>query len=319
MSLPRLFRPRARKRAVKTFATEPRAEPRRGKPCPLCGGARLEPLWDCDGFAFARCAACGLVQQDPQPEPAAVAARYGGEYLAYEESNQLAYRDLELLALADLRLEEAAAPLRARRAREGGPQGGLPRALDVGCATGALLDALRARGWQPSGVEICAPAAAYGRERYGLPIHAGDLGSAGFPDASFDLIHASHLIEHLCDPAGFLEEASRVMADDGILVLTTPNASGFQARLLGPDWRSAINDHLYLFSTRTLGALLAAKGFSVERMVTWGGWARGLRPSFLKPFLDRWAKRAGEGDVMAVLARKASAREASARKMGGRA
>ena len=290
-----------RRAPVKTFATRPRPEPRASRPCPLCGRIGPVPLWDCGGFSFASCRGCGLVQQDPQPDPAAVASRYDGEYLAYEEANQLAYRDLELLALADLGLPEPGSPLFAERR----PAGSRPRALDVGCATGALLDALRDRGWDAAGVELCAPAAAYGRARFGLSIHAGDLASARFPDASFDLVHASHLIEHLSDPASFLDEVGRVMAPGAILVLATPNADGFQARLLGSRWRSAIYDHLYLFSLRTLRAMLESRGFRVEREVTWGGWAAGLKPAFLKAPLDAWAKRSGRGDVMAVLARKA--------------
>jgi SAM-dependent methyltransferase len=281
---------------MKTFSTEPRPEPEREVACALCGRRSFRPLWNLEGFSFSRCAHCGLVQQSPQPEPGAVEARYGDAYSEYEIANQEAYRDLELLALADLRLEEAAAPLRAAAPR--------PRALDVGCATGALLDALRDRDWEPQGVEICVPAAKYGRRRYGLPIHAGDLISAYFPDGSFELVHASHLVEHLNDPRAFLAEARRVLARDGLLVLATPNVDGFQARLLGSEWRSAIRDHLYLFSASTLGSLLSECGFRVERLVTWGGWARGQRPAFAKGFLDRWAKRRGRGDLMAVLARK---------------
>ena len=52
-----------------------------------------------------------------------------------------------------------------------------------------------------------------------------------------------------------------MLAPGGILALTTPNADGFQARLLGPEWRSAIYDHLYLFSLRTLASLLESHGF----------------------------------------------------------
>ncbi len=269
--------------------------------CALCGSSRFEKLWDCADFSFVRCLRCGLIQQNPQALPEAVHSRYDAEYLAYEEANQAAYRDLELLALADLGLEEAAAPAFAAAAAAGAK----PRVLDIGCATGALLAALRERGWDPQGVEISAAQADYGRKRYALPIHAGTLESAAFPSGSFDLVHASHLIEHLNDPASFLEEAARIMKGEGILVLTTPNADGLQARLFGPAWRSAIFDHLYLFSARTLRALLASKGFLVDYIVTWGGWARGLKPAFLKRPLDRAAKRLGFGDVMAILARRA--------------
>ncbi len=286
---------------TKTFATRPRAEAARLVACALCGGSSFRRQWDCGDFSFVRCAECGLVQQNPQSEPEAVASRYGEEYLAYEEANQAAYRDLELLALADLGLEAASAPAFAATAAEGGR----PRVLDVGCATGALLDALAGRGWDPQGVEISAAQADYGRSRYGLPIHAGTLESASFPEGSFDLVHASHLIEHLNDPASFLDEAARVMKSGSLLALTTPNADGLQARLFGAAWRSAIYDHLYLFSARTLRALLESRRFVVESMVTWGGWARGLRPAFLKRPLDAAAKRHGFGDVMAILARRA--------------
>ena len=270
-------------------------------PCPICGPSALAPLWSCGAFAFARCRSCGLVQQDPQPEPAAVAARYDEAYLRYEEERQYAFRDLELLALRDLRLAEAARPLFGRARSEGRK----PRALDVGCATGALLAALRDEGWEPQGVEISGPLAAYGSSRHGLAIHGGTLESAAFPAASFELVHASHLIEHLNDPASFLAEVGRVLAPDGLLVVTTPNAEGFQARLLGAQWRSAIYDHLYLFSPRTLSSLMSARGLEIGRLATWGGWARGLSPAFVKKPLDLLAKRLGFGDVMAVLARKA--------------
>jgi SAM-dependent methyltransferase len=270
-------------------------------PCALCGGEAFARSWDCGEYSFVACSRCGLLQQNPQSSPDAVAARYDEAYLRYEEENQYAYRDLELLALADLGLESESAPLFERARAEGRK----PRVLDVGCATGALLAALRDSGWDPQGVEISEAMASYGERRHGLPIFAGTLEDAAFPAASFDLVHASHLIEHLNSPASFLAEAARVMAPGGLLVLTTPNADGLQARLLGPKWRSAIYDHLYLFSLRTLRALLESRGFSVARSVTWGGWARGLRPAFIKKPMDVLAKRLGLGDVMAILARRA--------------
>jgi SAM-dependent methyltransferase len=270
-------------------------------PCGLCGGTSFSRAWDCGAFSFVACRRCGLLQQNPQSLPESVAARYDEAYLRYEEENQYAYRELELLALGDIGLAAASTPLFARARAEGRR----PRALDVGCATGALLAALRDAGWEARGVEISEAQARYGEGRYGLPIFAGTLEAAAFPAASFDLVHASHLIEHLNSPASFLDEAARILAPGGLLALTTPNADGFQARLLGRRWRSAIYDHLYLFSLRTLRALLESRGFAVARSATWGGWARGLRPAFIKGPMDALAKRWGFGDVMAVLARRA--------------
>lgn len=289
---------------MKTFATIPRPEARSEKPCALCGGARFHPLWNCGSFSFVRCADCGLIQQNPQPEEGAVLERYDRSYLDYEVERQFDYAALERKALDDLCLEEATETLRA----EAEERGRLPRVLDVGCATGALLSDFKARGWECLGVEPCAPAAAYGAKRFGLDIRPSTLGEAGLEAGSVDLFHASHLIEHLNDPGAFLDEARRILAPHGLLALTTPNADGFQARLLGSAWRSAIYDHLYLFSVRSLERLLEAHGFAVLRLITWGGWAAGLRPRFLKRPLDRAAKRHGFGDVVALLASPQSPR-----------
>jgi 2-polyprenyl-3-methyl-5-hydroxy-6-metoxy-1,4-benzoquinol methylase len=285
---------------MKTFATAVRAEPTAPRPCALCGAERFGPLWRLEGFSFVRCGSCGLIQQNPQPAREAVLARYGSEYLEYETERQFEYRDLELLALEDLGFEEAAAGLvvRARKERRA------VRFLDVGCATGALLEHFRSRGWDCQGIEVSAEEAAWGRKHWGLDILSTTLEDAGLAAASREVVHASHLVEHLNDPRSFLAECRRVLAPEGLLVLATPNADGFQARLLRARWRSAIYDHLYLFSRRTLSALLADCGFDILRSITWGGWAAGLRPAFLKRPLDRAAKRFGFGDVMAYIARR---------------
>jgi len=283
---------------MKTFATASRPEPAARKACALCGHEAFSPLWRLEGFSFVRCRACGLIQQNPQPLAASVLRRYGQDYLAYEVERQFDYRDLELLALADLRFGERVAPLVEEARREGRA----PAILDVGCATGALLARFKESGWLATGVEACAESAAYGSEHFGLDIRPTTLEAAGLGASRFDVVHASHLIEHLNDPAGFLSEVRGLLRPGGLLFLTTPNADGFQARLLGKAWRSAINDHLYLFSAGTLRSMLERKGFTVEGSITWGGWARGLPLAFLKPSLDRAAKRHGAGDVMACVA-----------------
>jgi 2-polyprenyl-3-methyl-5-hydroxy-6-metoxy-1,4-benzoquinol methylase len=176
--------------------------------------------------------------------------------------------------------------------------------LDVGCATGALLATFAEAGWDCLGLDACAPAVEYGRRRFGLDLRPTTLEDAGIGDERFDLVHASHLIEHLNEPLDFLRTVSGLVAPGGYFVITTPNIAGFQARLLGGAWRSAIYDHLCLFSIRTMRRMVEEVGAKVLHMVTWGGWAAGLRPAFIKRPLDALAKRAGLGDVTALLCGK---------------
>jgi SAM-dependent methyltransferase len=235
---------------------------------------------------------------NPQPLEQAVAYRYqeshGENYLAYELANEAAFLRLQELALGDGGFYEL---------EEGLKKKGTPKVLDAGCATGALLDMLRDRGWETAGVEI-SPAAAYARQERNLNVKSLPLEESRFPGDYFDLVLASHLIEHLNDPAGFVREAYRITVPGGRFFITTPNIAGFQARLFRGRWRSAIFDHLYLFSVKTLSRLLRNSGFTPERIVTWGGLAAGSAPAPVKRLADRWAKRFGFGDVMLIRAIK---------------
>jgi SAM-dependent methyltransferase len=242
------------------------------------------------------------VQINPQPVPAAVQSRYreehGADYLAYEQANEAAFLRLQKLALQDAGFFGHIA------AGEPGAPPIPPQILDIGCATGALLAFLREQGWHTTGVEISPPQAEYARRKRNLDVRTRPLEENRFPPASFRVVLASHLIEHLNDPAALVREVYRILIPGGFFYVTTPNIAGFQARLLGRRWRSAIFDHLYLFSAKTLQALLGQSGFRVEKTATWGGLAAGLAPPRIKAWADRTAKRLNAGDVMIVKAAK---------------
>jgi 2-polyprenyl-3-methyl-5-hydroxy-6-metoxy-1,4-benzoquinol methylase len=153
-------------------------------------------------------------------------------------------------------------------------------------------------------VEISGPQAEYGREKRNLDVRKLPLEENHFPAALFSVVLASHLIEHLNDPAAMVAEVHRILTPGGRFFVTTPNIAGFQAKLFRGRWRSAIFDHLYLFSVKTLSRLLEEKGLTVEKISTWGGLAAGLAPAPVKRFFDKAAKRFGFGDVMIIRARR---------------
>jgi 2-polyprenyl-3-methyl-5-hydroxy-6-metoxy-1,4-benzoquinol methylase len=235
--------------------------------------------------------------------------RYGkGDYLSYERANEAAFLRLQELALQDAGFfdppdDSPGASVHKGNGSSGntGPVSGTPsqgQVLDIGCATGALLVSLREKGWKTTGVEISGPQAEYARQEWGLDVRTLPLEENHFPSEGFQAVLASHLIEHLNDPASLVREVYRILAPGGRFFVTTPNIRGFQARLLGGRWRSAIFDHLYLFSVKTLSALLMKNGFKVEKTVTWGGLAAGLAPAAVKAWADRVVKKLGMGDVM---------------------
>ncbi|HZN17080.1 MAG TPA: methyltransferase domain-containing protein [Micromonosporaceae bacterium] len=110
---------------------------------------------------------------------------------------------------------------------------GLPtrwrRALDFGCGVGRLSQALTAYADEVVGVDISPPMLAAAREldrgegalRFVLN-EVADLGQ--FPDASFDLVYSSLVLQHLPRPAvdRYLAEFLRLLRPDGTVVVQVP-------------------------------------------------------------------------------------------------
>lgn len=278
---------------MKTYFTSPKPdEQKEAVYCPVCREPGTRPYWKLEGYSFVRCINCSHVYQNPRPLPSDLANRYDEAYKQYEVENAENFFKLMRLGLADLGFDEIEASLPAGR-----------RFIDIGCATGVLVRHMADRDWEAVGVELCEESADFGRRQRGVEIRTGTLETAAFPDACFDLVHSSHVIEHVPEPGAFVNEIRRVLKPGGWCITVTPSVSGFQARLLGRHWRSAIPDHVHLFSPPGLQRLFSERGLAPVRLKTWGGIAKGLAPAPIKSVLDRWAKRYGFGDVMALLAR----------------
>ena len=98
--------------------------------------------------------------------------------------------------------------------------------LDLGCGRGEWLEMLGETGYPAYGVDLNALNVLRAEEA-GLDIRQEDalLHLRGLPDASLAAVTAFHLIEHL--PFELLlelvQEASRVVAPGGLIILETPN------------------------------------------------------------------------------------------------
>lgn len=100
------------------------------------------------------------------------------------------------------------------------------RVLDIGCGAGYGTAELAAQARQATGIDLSPAAVAHARAAYPLanirflPASATALPFAG---ASFDLITAFEVIEHLTQWRDLLAEARRVLRPDGVFLVSTPN------------------------------------------------------------------------------------------------
>jgi SAM-dependent methyltransferase len=84
--------------------------------------------------------------------------------------------------------------------------------LEVGCGTGSVLAEIVRRGIGTShvGIDVADPKEHTDPNAIGLDLRRYDGSRLPFADVSFDLVVASHVIEHVPDPRGFVSELARV-------------------------------------------------------------------------------------------------------------
>jgi 2-polyprenyl-6-hydroxyphenyl methylase/3-demethylubiquinone-9 3-methyltransferase len=162
------------------------------------------------------------------------------------------------------------------------------RVLDVGCGEGLLAAELAGIGADVVGIDVAEEPLKRARARdpeLDLRLVDGE-GPWDLPDASFDVVWAGEVIEHVADTAAWLSEARRVLRSGGTLLLSTP-AHGRLALLRMALSRRAfaghfdpLGDHLRFYSRETLTGLLEDFGFQEVEVRAIGG-APGARRALL--------------------------------------
>jgi O-antigen biosynthesis protein len=108
--------------------------------------------------------------------------------------------------------------------------------LDVACGEGYGTAMLAEAGADAvAGVDIDQETVEHARRRYGLEFRRADIAELPFADASFELAVCFETIEHVPDGDRVLAELRRVLTDDGLLVVSTPNASEY---LIGTEFHA---------------------------------------------------------------------------------
>jgi SAM-dependent methyltransferase len=92
-----------------------------------------------------------------------------------------------------------------------------------------------------------------------------------YNDALFDAVIAGDVIEHVENPSHFLREVNRVLANNGKLIISTPQASDWWTTLHNWFFRSLINDpdpgeHLQNWTMLDMKRLLKKNGFDLDKI-----------------------------------------------------
>lgn len=171
--------------------------------------------------------------------------------------------------------------------------------LDVGCGTGVLAHHLSAKGVIVDGITLsteerlealksCRHVELFNLEQ-GLP---------AFPEKTYDVIVASHVIEHIFDARPLLRSARKVLKDEGKLIIAVPNLFFWKYRLALLRGRfdyeeSGVMDwtHIRWYHRDSLRSLCIDCGFDVVKEDASGafplGPLRSALPGVLSALIDK--------------------------------
>ncbi len=277
--------------------------------CRLCHSPHLRSRFSAKGHVIVRCRDCGLTQVAHPPAPEELDAIYQQSYFShhkYQDTATLARETRRRLALVQRHLA-----------------GG--RMLEVGCATGDFMAEAKAH-YELYGFDLSAYAVEVAQQKnpdIAARIWTGRLEDQHLSPQFFDAICAWDVIEHIWDPLPTFGPLMDYLKPGGYLLLSTPNAGAFTARVMGRYWAFMTPpEHLTLFDRRSLSTLAAKLNARVVHWESKGKWANAgflvyklkrtmpfLVPGWLvnlfeRPALARWSVYVPTGDVQYAVLQK---------------
>jgi len=236
--------------------------------CPACDGRELETRFQLtdrlyhttlEQFSILECKVCGLLRLYPWPDVAVLGRYYPPGYW-FSPQQDTAHRMEE--AYRRLVLRDHVRFVRDALRHSGGR--GL--VLDVGCGGGLFLRLLREEGFPVAGLDFSFKAASVAWKRNGVPAVCANLGNAPVSPETCSGVTMFHVLEHVYDPAAYLECAHRMLKPDGRLIVQVPNAECWQFRLFGSRWNGLdVPRHLINFRRRDILRLIEFTGFEIVR------------------------------------------------------
>lgn len=138
--------------------------------------------------------------------------------------------------------------------------------LDVGAGTGAFSKTMENAGWLVTGLEPDDTA-----RKNAIQINNIDLKSPetmyDIQGESFDAISLWHVLEHVHNLHGYLDQFHHILKPTGKLIIAVPNYTSYDASYYGAYWAAYdVPRHLYHFSPASIEQLANQKGFTLNCM-----------------------------------------------------
>lgn len=164
------------------------------------------------------------------------------------------------------------------------------RVLDIGCGNGKFLKHLSALGnYELYGTELEGGSAERASLIKEVKLKTGFLNEDDFTQEYFHAVTLFHVFEHLEEPKETLEIIRKVLKKNGVLLMTFPNISGWQAKIFKGKWYHLDPPrHLVFFIPDDLVKIMNDMGFALIRKIYFSfeqnpyGWVQSILNSLCR-------------------------------------
>lgn len=233
--------------------------------CPVCKSGNFQSFLTCKDhtvsqelFNIVECSKCGFRFTNPIPDSDKLGDYYKAEaYVSHTSSGKGLINFLYLKVRKYTLKQKVKWISKHTKGKD---------LLDVGCGTGHFSQAIKAAGFNVTGIEPDPDARQFAIDKNG--VDALDKKEFYSLNKQFDAITLWHVLEHLSELNKDIEYLNKWLKTDGTLFIAVPNCNSFDARLYKELWAGYdVPRHLYHFTEPVIKSLFEKHGFRLAEVL----------------------------------------------------
>ncbi len=233
--------------------------------CPVCSGPGHYEMTKKE-FVYERCDNCRTMFMNPRPSEPIL-------HGFYTQSKTYSYWNEFVFPASENKRRQHIFQPRASRVLEFCDRYQIQTdvLLEIGAGFGTFCEEMRTRDTfkQIIALEMTPNLAETCRSR-GLQVIEEPVEKVDLPDQSVNVLAAFETLEHLFSPEAFLKNCHRLLAKNGLLVITCPSCEGFDVVALREVSDTIDHEHLNYLNPTSIAQLATKCGFRVLEVLTPG-------------------------------------------------
>lgn len=236
------------------------------KKCPLCNSEEIfswreikDYFLSKEKFQVMHCNACSFKFTSPQPSTEGISKYYkSSDYVSHSDSKR---------GLTNYIYHWVRKYTIRKKYKQINALANKGKILDVGCATGHLLNYFKKQNWETLGVEVDEEARSFAKTNFDLNVmdqHAiNDI-----DHKSCNVITMFHVLEHVHDFKERMKSLFEILTDNGVMLVALPNYLAYDALYYQEHWAAwDLPRHLYHFNHENIDMLADQCNLTVVRKI----------------------------------------------------